>query len=197
VEASIESGRKLYLDGVRGVAACVVFFGHLLLALTGAPLIFNGNAAVCIFFVLSGYVLSELSQHSGLSFLAQALRRYLRLIVPMLITSTFAWALLAFGAYRNQEAALGRLSFVLYLIHVPIICSLTSWMLIALPINFALPTSAIATLVVVFAISNASYRYIDQIPTRWSRSAGNWFDSIFGARLPAVSKAPSTAPVAD
>ena len=100
-----ENERKLFLDGVRGVAASVVFFGHLSLALTNAIWIFNGNAAVCIFFVLSGYVLSDLAQRSQLSFPAQAIRRYLRLVFPMLITSAFAWALLETGAYRNQEAA--------------------------------------------------------------------------------------------
>ena len=349
----IESGRKPYLDGVRGVAACVVFFNHLLLALTGGSWIFNGSAAVCIFFVLSGFVLSELGQHSGLSFPAQVIRRYLRLIGPMLMTSLLAWALLALGAYRNQEAAtlvdswwlgnwykfapsfpgmieetlygvfvsgrsdyncnlwtmrpeligsvlvflvsavastrrlrllghlaiglyfwsdyvalfpvgallhdfhpelerwvgrlwakapiflfglflcaapqkylhllhfpavdgvfwhklaatlvvgavlhwsllqgllgsapgrlLGRISFVLYLIHVPNICSLTSWMVLTLPVGIARVGAGATTAVVVFAVSIATYRYMDQMPTRWSRAAGYWFDSLL-ARRPA------------
>src|ERR1700726_1622243 len=52
-----------------------------------------GNAAVCVFFVLSGYVLTDLSQRSELTFPAQALRRHVRLVGPILLTSTFAWAL--------------------------------------------------------------------------------------------------------
>jgi peptidoglycan/LPS O-acetylase OafA/YrhL len=60
---------------------------------------FNGNAAVCIFFVLSGYVLADLSQRSELTFPAQALRRYIRLVGPILLTSTFAWGLLALGLF--------------------------------------------------------------------------------------------------
>ncbi len=101
-----EDFRKTYLDGLRGCAACVVLFAHLALALN-SPLLgfFNGNAAVCVFFVLSGYVLTDLSRRSDLTFPAQALRRYIRLAGPILVTSTFAWALLALGLYRNQQAA--------------------------------------------------------------------------------------------
>src|SRR2546430_4455826 len=83
---AVEDSRKPYLDGLRGCAACVVLFGHLAIALN-SPLvrIFNGNAAVCVFFVLSGYVLTDLSQRSALTFPAQALRRYIRLVGPILI----------------------------------------------------------------------------------------------------------------
>jgi len=67
-------GRKAYLDGLRGCAACVVFFAHILIALNSQlNALFNGNAAVCVFFVLSGYVLTDLARRSGLSFPAQAL----------------------------------------------------------------------------------------------------------------------------
>ncbi|MGA2043842.1 MAG: acyltransferase [Roseiarcus sp.] len=101
-----ETLRLAHLDGLRGCAACVVLFDHLAFALN-SPLVelFNGNAAVCIFFVLSGYVLAALSLGSGLSFQALALRRYIRLVGPMLVVSCFAWALLAAGLYRNQDAA--------------------------------------------------------------------------------------------
>ena len=88
------------LDGLRAIAAVLVVFFHY-----GGPDWLQGWAGVQMFFVLSGFVLSELGQHSGLSFPAQVIRRYLRLIGPMLMTSLLAWALLALGAYRNQEAA--------------------------------------------------------------------------------------------
>jgi peptidoglycan/LPS O-acetylase OafA/YrhL len=109
MSADKNAERKPYLDGLRGVAACVVFVGHLSLSLTGSSFLFNGTAAVCIFFVLSGYVLSELAQSSPLSFPAQAVRRYIRLVVPMLVTSTFAWALLAAGLYAIRRR---RRSFI-------------------------------------------------------------------------------------
>jgi peptidoglycan/LPS O-acetylase OafA/YrhL len=106
LDATEETSRKAYLDGLRGCAACVVLFAHILIALhSHLNALFNGNAAVCVFFVLSGYVLTDLSRRSGLSFPAQALRRYVRLVAPMLVTSSFAWALLAAGLYRNREAA--------------------------------------------------------------------------------------------
>jgi peptidoglycan/LPS O-acetylase OafA/YrhL len=110
VEFSSEKGqRKAYLDGLRGAAACVVLLGHLSLGLAVSlgpvGVIYNGNFGVCIFFILSGYVLSGLAQNSTLSLTAQTVRRYLRLAIPILLTSTVAWALLAIGAYRNKAAA--------------------------------------------------------------------------------------------
>jgi peptidoglycan/LPS O-acetylase OafA/YrhL len=108
---------------VRGVAALAVFVGHLALvvlpdlvgvsgtygwsiwlsAIGKSPLavLWNGNAAVCIFFVLSGYVMSEFATGTKLSLPAQAIRRYLRLAIPILITSSFAWLLLRSGLMRN------------------------------------------------------------------------------------------------
>jgi peptidoglycan/LPS O-acetylase OafA/YrhL len=121
--ANVASERKPYLDGLRGVAALVVFIGHLalvvlpdLLGVSGtygwsiwltaigkSPLavLWNGNAAVCIFFVLSGYVMTEFASGTKLSLPAQAIRRYLRLAIPILITSSFAWLLLSYGLMRN------------------------------------------------------------------------------------------------
>ena len=82
-----EKFRKPYLDGLRGCAACVVLFGNHAIALN-SPLLgfFNGNAAVCVFFVLSGYVLTDLSRRSELTLPAQAVRRYFRLVGPILLT---------------------------------------------------------------------------------------------------------------
>jgi peptidoglycan/LPS O-acetylase OafA/YrhL len=109
VEINLErTSRKAYLDGLRGAAACMVLLGHLSIALAiqlGPLRIFaNGNFGVCIFFILSGYVLASLAQNSTLSLSAQTIRRYLRLAIPILLTSSVAWALLALGAYHNKAA---------------------------------------------------------------------------------------------
>jgi peptidoglycan/LPS O-acetylase OafA/YrhL len=113
-KGATETQRKPYLDGLRGYAANIVLVNHLAAALlpsifaVDAPVLgflWNGNAAVCIFFVLSGYVLADLAENSQLNFVAQALRRYVRLALPMLLTSTLAWALLACALYHNREAA--------------------------------------------------------------------------------------------
>ncbi len=122
-----EASRISYLDGLRGAAALIVFMNHLMtsfvpavssinpqevhtsffasLVLSPFAVFCSGNFAVCIFFVLSGFVLSDFCQRTRLSFLAQLTRRYFRLAVPMLLTSTFAWILLHFGLYNNLIAS--------------------------------------------------------------------------------------------
>ena len=125
-----EVGRRPYLDGLRGVAACMVLFAHLMIALLPSVVTFsrgeghvywfekalglsafgwiwNGEFAVCIFFVLSGYVLSEFCKTTRISFPAQVARRYVRLAAPMLITSFFAYLLMKLGLYKNLDAATG------------------------------------------------------------------------------------------
>jgi peptidoglycan/LPS O-acetylase OafA/YrhL len=120
------SARIFYLDGLRGFAALVVLFAHTLLVF-GEPLatihepyarldalvatfirilglLLNGNSAVCIFFILSGYVMADFAHTTTLALPAQLVRRYVRLAVPILITSTCAYLLLRFGLFRNTEA---------------------------------------------------------------------------------------------
>lgn len=123
-----DAGRVDYLDGLRGVAALAVLIGHswlmfsqpissyhvtdgvaalpaVLLKIIGH--VSNSNSAVCIFFLLSGYVMVDFGQGTLLSFPAQMVRRYIRLAIPILMTSSFAYLLLRFGLFRNAEA--GRL----------------------------------------------------------------------------------------
>ena len=124
---SPELTRQAHLDGLRGVAALIVLFGHIMIALFPAVVtqnpneahtrfdqlggflpigfIWNGNFGVCIFFVLSGYVLSAYAVQTRVSFLADLLRRYLRLALPVVIISTCAWLMLTLGAFSNFQAA--------------------------------------------------------------------------------------------
>jgi peptidoglycan/LPS O-acetylase OafA/YrhL len=123
VPVGLKSERKPYLDGLRGFAALAVFTGHLMLVLVPeliqlnsdqgwavvitaigkSPLavLWAGNSAVCVFFVLSGYVMAVFAQRTTLSLPAQILRRYLRLAIPILITSSFAYLLMRAGLMRN------------------------------------------------------------------------------------------------
>jgi peptidoglycan/LPS O-acetylase OafA/YrhL len=120
--------RLYYLDGLRGLAAFIVFISHL--AIVIFPSIFNGlpimsrlryewvlagtplgifwaaNFAVCIFFVMSGFVLSYFYQREGGNFIATCIRRYLRLVLPILATSFFAYLLWTSGAMYNLKAQL-------------------------------------------------------------------------------------------
>ncbi|MBO0356989.1 acyltransferase [Hymenobacter sp. BT186] len=117
-----------YLDGIRGLAAVVVVAHHLAsvfypalitadpqairlggweLVIAGSPLnvVLGGHLAVCLFFVLSGVVLSEQYFRTGqlAAVQSQAARRYVRLVVPVgfsvLLAAGLHWA----GAFRHVE----------------------------------------------------------------------------------------------
>jgi peptidoglycan/LPS O-acetylase OafA/YrhL len=123
--------RKIhYLDGLRGLAAFVVVFHHFILAfypalflgsdtqthfgagredfLSGSVfnLFYNGNFMVCIFFVLSGFVLSYKffvkKDHEILT--QSASKRYLRLVIPVAVSVLLAFVLMKFSLFYNQQA---------------------------------------------------------------------------------------------
>ena len=119
-----------YLDGIRGLSAFVVIFHHFVLAfypalffginatshITGGFEIFasgstlnifyNGNFAVCIFFVLSGFVLSYkfFVQGDGEALRASAIKRYFRLLLPVVLAVCSAYFLMKFSLFYNQQA---------------------------------------------------------------------------------------------
>ncbi|WP_152396643.1 acyltransferase family protein [Paenibacillus guangzhouensis] len=110
-----------YLDGLRGLAACIVVVSHFFqvfapsvfegkadiahfafesfAARTPINLLFNGNFSVCLFFVLSGYVLSYryFRTKDPLPVYSSALRRYLRLAVPAVLSVVIAYLVICFG----------------------------------------------------------------------------------------------------
>lgn len=118
-----------YLDGLRGLAAFVVVLSHfavvffpalytanvfetrfvsqLDLIVAGTPLnvLYNGNFAVCIFFILSGYVLTyKFFRDKNPEALASgAFRRYLRLLVPVLFSNFLIFILMKFSLFYNVE----------------------------------------------------------------------------------------------
>jgi peptidoglycan/LPS O-acetylase OafA/YrhL len=125
--------RKIhYLDGLRGLAAFVVVFHHFILAfypalflginaqthlgagqeafLSGSVfnLFYNGNFMVCIFFVLSGFVLSYKffvkKDHEILT--QSASKRYLRLVIPVAVSISLAFFLMKFSLFYNQQAGI-------------------------------------------------------------------------------------------
>ena len=111
------------LDGLRGVAAFVVIIFHFLcvfapssipnygggnrLSDTPLSLAFNGPFAVSIFFVLSGFVLSNSVAGRGRSFWSLLPIRYLRLAVPALTSCLFAWILI-----RLHPSTVGQLRII-------------------------------------------------------------------------------------
>jgi peptidoglycan/LPS O-acetylase OafA/YrhL len=120
------AARLRYLDGLRGLAALVVFITHLSIVtfpavhsgvpamshlayewhLAGTPLdlLWAGNFAVCIFFVMSGLVLAFFYERDQGGFVAACVRRYVRLTVPIFVVSSVAYVIWAGGAMHSQQA---------------------------------------------------------------------------------------------
>lgn len=124
--------RKIqYLDGLRGLAAFAVVLNHFVLAfypalfsgtdphthlsagkeffLSGTMfnIFYNGNFAVCIFFILSGFVLSHkfLVQKDHEIITEAAVKRYVRLVIPVSVSVFLAFVLMKFSLFYNQQAA--------------------------------------------------------------------------------------------
>ncbi|MCW3122577.1 MAG: acyltransferase 3 [Flavipsychrobacter sp.] len=119
-----------YLEGIRGLAALLVFFHHFGLAfysayfthnidashLNGAEVRYgqsvfsvfsNGNFCVYVFFVLSGFVLSrKYFQTNAFSTLVSgAQRRFIRLYIPIAATIILSFILMQAGLYYNGPAS--------------------------------------------------------------------------------------------
>jgi peptidoglycan/LPS O-acetylase OafA/YrhL len=136
--------RNQSLEGLRGVASLNVLLGHFLFAFFPfvahnvrpypSPVaryafervmmyppftfLYLADAAVSVFFVLSGYVLTARFYATGQpdELGAAAIRRYIRLVGPAFVSVMFAWVLLECGAYGNQMAPqLGTAGWVMAL----------------------------------------------------------------------------------
>lgn len=104
--------RKQYLDGIRGWASLFVLFSHLGPMFLWAdnrprflPLLTDGQFAVYIFFVLSGYVLSiRYFEKGSRSFVVElALRRYPRLTIPIAASCLLAYGMMVTGQLHNLQ----------------------------------------------------------------------------------------------
>ena len=112
--------RKLYIDGIRGVASVIVLFHHLEQFLVPRNpawrsfpfynFITDGNLAVYVFFVLSGFALSNdfVISDSIIRLRALAVKRYFRLTIPILASLLLPFLLKYFHLFYNEEA--GRIS---------------------------------------------------------------------------------------
>lgn len=120
-----------YLEGLRGVASLSVVFAHFILAfypalysadpaqihtknriellIANSPFnfLYNGSFAVCVFYVLSAYVLSckYFRTSDNTLIVRAAFRRYLRLVIPILFSVLCAWGLLKLGLSANIKTA--------------------------------------------------------------------------------------------
>lgn len=114
-----------YLDGLRGIAAVNVTIMHFFVALAPAMvygskypshfgsldqifsttplgLIGAGNFSVCIFFVLSGYVLTQkfFKTKENSIIISSAVRRYPRLFIPVFAAVMLSYLLASAGLYH-------------------------------------------------------------------------------------------------
>jgi peptidoglycan/LPS O-acetylase OafA/YrhL len=124
--ASQPSAKDMPLEAIRGVAAISVVLWHAMLgffpeksgffpqfpdssSLAGEPWfgLVYGTAAITLFFVLSGYVLTRryFETHDGGIILRGILKRWPRLAGPVLIVVMASWSLFALHAYAHVEAA--------------------------------------------------------------------------------------------
>lgn len=114
--------RYAYLDALRGIAALIVVFHHCLLTFSSVEtpdagnmavallvytplrLFWAGQAAVIVFFVLSGFVLTVmLTRKPPLTYLGFAVKRVARIYLPYLVVVTAGIALMA--AFHAQGIA--------------------------------------------------------------------------------------------
>lgn len=127
----METKKLVYLDGLKGIGCVLVFLTHFVFAFyygmyhyetdschlpyqldivigkSPLNLLFNGNTAVRLFLVLSGYLLCRnyfLTKDKG-RLLSSAKKRYLRLMPPVLVVNTAVLVLMMLGWYQNGQAA--------------------------------------------------------------------------------------------
>lgn len=112
-----------HLTGLRGLAAVAVMMAHMQMLwsvfvsnngvfdanVTAWKIyntIFNGNFSVCIFFILSGYVvlLGFYKRKEPKSLISSAFKRYFRLTPVPLFAVLTAWAIYSTFGFHNYEA---------------------------------------------------------------------------------------------
>jgi len=114
------SSKDISLEGVRGIAALVVFVWHFLFAfneaflfdpaqgIVGSPFFafFHGTAAIDVFFLLSGFVLTQRFFQTGdpALLVMGAFKRWLRLMPVALCCVLLSWCCYHFGWYHFIEA---------------------------------------------------------------------------------------------
>jgi peptidoglycan/LPS O-acetylase OafA/YrhL len=111
------SGRLDLLDGVRGWSALSVILFHVFWEIFGelvpgfrnpvTGFLFDGQLAVCVFFVLSGEALSAafFAGKGDAATIRLAIRRYPRLAIPILASCLIVFALDRCGLVYSAEAA--------------------------------------------------------------------------------------------
>lgn len=127
-----EYTQLIYLNGLRGLAALVVVLSHmfygfypalhtghlddthtihgieLLIAKSPLNIVYNGHYAVCVFFVLSGYVITASFFQTGnpVFLIKNTMKRYPRLAIPVLFSVSLSYVLMTLNLFYNQKTVL-------------------------------------------------------------------------------------------
>ena len=124
----MQNEKETSLEGLRGLASLIVFFARFLAAFkpvaifgsdqtsnlgffykTPLGLITAGNFAVCLFFIMSGYVLSikhftKKTKNSEIQ--GDALKRYIRLGLPLFATCFLSFLISRYNFYYNSQVSI-------------------------------------------------------------------------------------------
>jgi peptidoglycan/LPS O-acetylase OafA/YrhL len=108
------SGPIPSLDGIRAISVALVFFSH-----NGLGDVVPGGLGVTIFFVLSGFLITtlmrgEFAESGTVSFRAFYLRRFLRLIPPLLVVTCISVAASLIAGIGSPFTPGGLASVLLY-----------------------------------------------------------------------------------
>jgi peptidoglycan/LPS O-acetylase OafA/YrhL len=120
IQKGVENQRLTSLDGLRGVAALIVVCFHFACAFlpdlipdqtgtlswvidTPIGILLNGPFAVSVFFVLSGFVVSNAAAKRRSPIYVNLPLRYIRLAVPVSASVIYAWALLKAAPTATTE----------------------------------------------------------------------------------------------
>lgn len=102
------------LDGIRAIAVALVFLAH-----DDLENVIPGGLGVTVFFVLSGYLIStlmrtEYAAKGSLDYRAFYLRRFLRLMPPLVCVVALVGVLAAFGVVDGEFSVGGVLAVLFY-----------------------------------------------------------------------------------
>ncbi|KTD33996.1 acyltransferase family protein [Legionella israelensis] len=119
----MKEGRLYVIDGLRGWAALIVYFFHLrglfylndknffdqIFGKTPLQLLVDGEAAIFLFFILSGFSLSyKFFMEKDNRYLQEAAQyRYFRLVVPVFFALLLPYILITFNLMFNSQAYFG------------------------------------------------------------------------------------------
>ena len=138
-----KTGKLVPLEGLRGIAAVIVMLGHLVRGLVPPghgrwegfdqvhSWLLNGGAAVTVFFVLSGFILSLpfARDRSRLRVLTALLKRWPRLAAMTTIACLFSWVMIVLSQdYYEQAAAVTHNEWMASHFNAPLKGHEISWM---------------------------------------------------------------------